>query len=166
MDDIKIYLADWSIEFIPLMKWSLFWHVSMAHMSNILVINWGASFRWSFGPLSAWGSIESTTIVSTHPSLLEVIESELISNDTQCLSFKINFQAMTFVISPKISEFSSRAQKWKFENSKEARLDWNLRITSAFNSLLVFPISMYALFSELDWYDMFSSCPAAKLRSG
>ena len=73
---------------------------------------------------------------------------------------------MTFVISPKISEFSSRAQKWKSENSKEARLDWNLRITSAFNSLLVFPISMYALFSELEWSNMFSFCPAAKLRSG
>jgi len=29
----------------------------------------GASFRWSFGPLSAWGSIESTTILTTHPSL-------------------------------------------------------------------------------------------------
>ena len=27
------------------------------------------SFRWSFGPLSAWGSIESTIILTTHPSL-------------------------------------------------------------------------------------------------
>ena len=36
------------------------------------VINWGASFRWSFGPLSAWGSIESTTILTTHPSLVLV----------------------------------------------------------------------------------------------
>ena len=34
-----------------------------------LVINWDASFRWSFGPLSAWGSIESMTILTTHPSL-------------------------------------------------------------------------------------------------
>ena len=127
MDDIKIYLADWSIEFIPLMKWSLFWHVS---------------------------------------HIISVTETVLIADGTQWLSLKLNFQAMTFVISPKISEFSSRAQKWKSENSKEARLDWNLRITSAFNSLLVFPISMYALFSELEWYDMFSSCPAAKLRSG
>ena len=33
------------------------------------MINGGASFRWSFGPLSAWGSIESTTILTTHPSL-------------------------------------------------------------------------------------------------
>ena len=31
-------------------------------------LNWGASFRWSFGPLSAWGSIEST-VFTTHPSL-------------------------------------------------------------------------------------------------
>ena len=28
-------------------------------------INGGASFRWSFAPLSAWGSIESTTILNT-----------------------------------------------------------------------------------------------------
>jgi len=33
-------------------------------------VNGGASFRWSFGPHSAWGSIESTTILTTHPSLL------------------------------------------------------------------------------------------------
>ena len=32
-------------------------------------INGGASFRWLFGLLSAWGSIESTTILTTHPSL-------------------------------------------------------------------------------------------------
>ena len=31
----------------------------------IEVLNGGASFRWSFGPLSAWGSIESTTIPRT-----------------------------------------------------------------------------------------------------
>ena len=33
------------------------------------IINGDASFRWSFGPLFAWGSIESTTILTTHPSL-------------------------------------------------------------------------------------------------
>ena len=32
-------------------------------------VNGGASLRWSFGPHSAWGSIESTTILTTHPSL-------------------------------------------------------------------------------------------------
>ena len=32
-------------------------------------INRGASFRLSFGLLSAWRSIESTTILTTHPSL-------------------------------------------------------------------------------------------------
>ena len=32
-------------------------------------INGNASFRWSFCPQSAWGSIESTTILTTHPSL-------------------------------------------------------------------------------------------------
>ena len=35
-----------------------------------VIINGGASFRWSFGPLSVWDSIESTTILTTHPSLL------------------------------------------------------------------------------------------------
>ena len=34
-----------------------------------LTLNGGASFRWSFGPLFAWGSIESTTILNIHPSL-------------------------------------------------------------------------------------------------
>ena len=33
------------------------------------MLNGGASFRRSFGPHSAWGSIESTTILTTHPSL-------------------------------------------------------------------------------------------------
>ena len=32
-------------------------------------VNGGASSRWSFGPHSAWGSIESTTILTTQPSL-------------------------------------------------------------------------------------------------
>ena len=40
------------------------------HFTTILQwINRGASFWWSFGPLSAWGSIESMTILTTHPSL-------------------------------------------------------------------------------------------------
>ena len=33
------------------------------------LINGSASFRWSFGPLSAWGSIESATTLTTHPNL-------------------------------------------------------------------------------------------------
>ena len=33
-------------------------------------LNRGASFRWSFSSLSAWRSIESTTILTTHPSLI------------------------------------------------------------------------------------------------
>ena len=31
---------------------------------RMIMINWGASFRWSFGPLSAWSSIESTIILN------------------------------------------------------------------------------------------------------
>ena len=34
-----------------------------------LPLKGSASFRWSFGSLSAWGSIESTTILTTHPRL-------------------------------------------------------------------------------------------------
>ena len=33
-------------------------------------VNGGASFRWSFGPLSVWGSIDATTILTTRPSLV------------------------------------------------------------------------------------------------
>ena len=33
-------------------------------------INWGASFRWSLGPLPVWGSIESTIILTTHQNLI------------------------------------------------------------------------------------------------
>ena len=33
-------------------------------------VNGGASLRWSFGPHSAWGSIELTIILTTHPCLI------------------------------------------------------------------------------------------------
>ena len=33
------------------------------------MIKWGASSRWSFGPNSAWCSIETTTIGKTQPTL-------------------------------------------------------------------------------------------------
>ena len=38
------------------------------------LLNGDASFRWSFRPNSAWGSIESTTILTTHPSLLLTVK--------------------------------------------------------------------------------------------
>ena len=34
------------------------------------------SFRWSLGPHSAWGSIESMTILPPHPSLLVALEAQ------------------------------------------------------------------------------------------
>ena len=34
-----------------------------------VLVNGGASFRWSFVPHFAWDSIESTTILTTYPSL-------------------------------------------------------------------------------------------------
>ena len=33
-------------------------------------VNWGASSRWSFPPISAWGSIETTTMRRMLPTLL------------------------------------------------------------------------------------------------
>ena len=36
---------------------------------SIWLIKWGASSRWSFGPNPPWGSIDTTTIGITHPSL-------------------------------------------------------------------------------------------------
>ena len=41
----------------------------MKTAQKVRFINGGASFQWSFGPHSVWGSIESTTILTTHPSL-------------------------------------------------------------------------------------------------
>ena len=35
-------------------------------------MKWGASFRWSFGPNSAWGSLETTT--NRHPTLPSEID--------------------------------------------------------------------------------------------
>ena len=34
------------------------------------VVNWGASSRWSFPPISAWGSIETTTMRKMLPTLV------------------------------------------------------------------------------------------------
>ena len=45
------------------------------------LVNRGASFRWSFGPHSALGSIESTTIFTTHPSL----QQQIVSNRSKFL---------------------------------------------------------------------------------
>ena len=43
---------------------------SVIYKGNVFIVNRGASFRWSFGPHSAWDSIESTIIFTTHPRLL------------------------------------------------------------------------------------------------
>ena len=40
----------------------------------LLNIKWGASSQWSFGPNSAWGSIE-TTIIGKHPTLFLRLDS-------------------------------------------------------------------------------------------
>ena len=35
----------------------------------IKTLKWGAPSRWSLGPISAWGSIETTTIGKMYPTL-------------------------------------------------------------------------------------------------
>ena len=37
---------------------------------RVQIIKWDASFRWSFGPICAWGSIKTMTIGTTHPTLV------------------------------------------------------------------------------------------------
>ena len=59
---------------------------------TIQIINGGAFFRWSFDPLSAWGSIESTTILTTHVSLFS-LWNQFFS------LFRIWYQKMQHVIS-------------------------------------------------------------------
>ena len=39
------------------------------------ILMWGASFRRSFGPNSAWGTIETTTLGKTHPTLVVPIRT-------------------------------------------------------------------------------------------
>ena len=52
--------------------WTLFnaFYFSATGKFYARMIKWGVSSRWSFHPISAWGSIETTTIGKTHPSLL------------------------------------------------------------------------------------------------
>ena len=49
-------------------------------------VNGGASLGWSFGPHSAWGSIESTTILTTHPSLFRFQISLSFISEIQAFS--------------------------------------------------------------------------------
>ena len=69
-------------------------------------LNGGASFRWSFGPLFAWVSIESTTILTTHPSLLVTEsgwhQSEKMQNNSNYIKlFAYLVWIWTVVIYPK-----------------------------------------------------------------
>ena len=57
-------------------------------------VNRGAPFRWAFGPHSACGSIESTTILTTHPSLFIfffIYLSKLITKSKRRRPLKRNF---------------------------------------------------------------------------
>ena len=42
----------------------------VAFRASFKKIKLGASVRWSFGPNPTWGSIETTTVSITHPSLM------------------------------------------------------------------------------------------------
>ena len=62
-------------------------------------VNGGAFFRWSFGRLSAWGCIDSTTILITHPSLVK---------NTDIWS---SFSSNTFMIKSDMSFFFQQAEE-------------------------------------------------------
>ena len=50
-----------------------FWKIPIIYwLPRTVLVNRGASFRWSSGPLSACGSIDSTAIIITHPSLIDL----------------------------------------------------------------------------------------------
>ena len=42
------------------------------HLTQFSFLKWGSSFRWSFGPNSAWGSLEMTAIGPRHSTLYSV----------------------------------------------------------------------------------------------
>ena len=75
---VNIYDSDW----IKDQKMNAFWSVAKGSTEEPKMVemiyevkgftgrlNGGASFRLSFDPHSAWDSIESTTILTAHPSL-------------------------------------------------------------------------------------------------
>ena len=101
---------------MELIKSKLTLHLSQKH------INRGASFRWWFGPLSSWGSIETTTILTTHPSLfyfrkrnLEREQDEIKKENTQR---KQEIQTLKEVIELKKNE-AEREKKYLKEALEE-----------------------------------------------
>ena len=53
---------------------------------NRSLLKSGVSFWWSFGSNSAWGSIETTTIGKTHPTLEMLLKISLMGRKTLYLS--------------------------------------------------------------------------------
>ena len=74
---INMNSSEWKI----LRQWLEFGEISQIDQLIVKIhLHWSgkvptytASFRWSFCPHSAWGSKESTNILTTHPSLLVTI---------------------------------------------------------------------------------------------
>ena len=54
-------------------------------------LKWGASSRWSFRPNSTWGSIETSTIRKTHPTL-QLLKFEFISSNLKKINFELSSQ--------------------------------------------------------------------------
>ena len=46
--------------------------------NRVLKFKWGASSRWSFGPNSAWGSLETKTIGKTHLVRITFLQATVI----------------------------------------------------------------------------------------
>ena len=66
-----------------------------------LQTNGGASFRWSFCPHSAWGSKESTNILTMHPSL----QKNQVKNEHLCMILQNKdflYLHLTFIIRGRI----------------------------------------------------------------
>ena len=75
------------------------------------LLNGGASFRWSFGPLAAWGSKESSTILTTHPSL-----EKMTSKIPYAVIFSENYDEIQLEIF-KIWTISDRSSSvWAFHD--------------------------------------------------
>ena len=109
----KIYVDFLSTNDAPPYSWFVDF-LSTIHRQGL---NGGASFQWSFGPHSAWGSIESTAILTTYPSLLDFVDMH--HNRPVLTKNQIQFgTARSKPVSSKKNCHSKRSfleSKWQFQ---------------------------------------------------
>ena len=76
-------------------------------------MKWGASSRWSFRPIFAWGSIETATIAMTHPTLESVKHFiQFLLPRLYILNHGFKFLHWEFSNLTVVSQFNSRI--WKY----------------------------------------------------